>query len=96
MYFFFVFYFLIVSTSAIIDVYIQYIYDSYDLNNNGFIENSEKTTGFDIAEYDVISDTARNFAFITGAIFSFILSIGVFLVRMIAKRINKVLSANGK
>ena len=93
---FFVFYFLIVSTSAIIDVYIQYVYDLYDLNNNGFIESSEKTTGYENAEQNVISDTARNFAFITGAIFSFVLSMGVFLVRVIVRKINKILNTNGK
>ena len=91
---FFVIYFLIVSASAINGAYIQFVYDSYDINNNGFIENNEKTDGFDQAMLDVISDTARNFAFITGAIFSLILSLGNFLIRIIVRKIKKIINAN--
>lgn len=86
---FFVIYFLIVSASAINDAYIQHVYESYDINNNGFIENNEKTDVFDQAMQDLISDTARNFAFITGVIFSFVLSLSYLLVRVIVRKLRK-------
>ena len=84
---FFIIYFILISISAINGIYIQYVYDSFDINQNGFIENIEKTEGFEQAMQDVTRDTVRNFAFITGAIFSFVISLVYFLSRIILKKI---------
>ena len=58
-------------------------YNSYDLNGNGSMDKSERTKGFQEAQRKVVSDTARNFVYITGVIISMLVSTTVLIVGII-------------
>lgn len=54
--------------------------NSLDVNDDGMISNQERTKKLKILERELISDTARNFSFITGFIFSFIFAVTTYLI----------------
>ncbi|MGB1204864.1 MAG: hypothetical protein ACPG5B_04410 [Chitinophagales bacterium] len=80
---FFILYFLIIFISTSQGIYYWSVYHSFDVNQNGFIDVIEKTAAFYEIEKKVLHDTARNFAFITGAILAFIVAVFVLLVGFI-------------
>ena len=80
--FFSVYIFLILST-AMLDAHYWAEYNSYDLNGNGSMDKSERTKGFQEAQRKVVSDTARNFVYITGVIISMLVSTTVLIVGII-------------
>ena len=55
--------------------YLEYQLDSFDLNSNRNIEMEEQTEEYRVALEKFSKDTARNFAFLTGAVFSLFISI---------------------
>lgn len=59
--------------------YLEHQLDTFDLNGNGNIEMEEYTNEYMIARESLTSDTARTFAFLTGALFSAIIS-SLFLI----------------
>jgi len=71
---FYVVYILILATVFIRWSYLESQLNSFDLDHNGFIEMEEYTDEYRIASQRVIEDTARNFAFLTGAILSLFVS----------------------
>ncbi|WP_343330504.1 hypothetical protein [Polaribacter staleyi] len=62
------------------------ILQQFDLDKNGTFNNAEITPEFHIAMKNVISDTGRNFSFITGLIFSSIIAAIVYVIGI---KINK-------
>ncbi len=80
---FFALYILLLGSVAIYQQYLELKLDSFDLNNNGNIEMEEYTEEYRIASLKVTRDTARNFAFITGAMYSFVISFFYLLIELI-------------
>jgi len=70
---FFLFYLLIVGGASYADIYAQWNLNRFDLNSDGLFSGNEITTEQQAAMKNFIGDTGRNFAFITGLIFSGIL-----------------------
>ncbi len=73
-------YFFIVSSSTCMDIYLSIKLQTFDLNGDGIFTGNEITKEQEKAMLAVISDTGRNFSVITGAIFSFLLFLIVFIV----------------
>ena len=71
---FLVLYFVIVSKSTFDDMYYQWDLNRYDLDKDGMFGGVEITTEQSKAMQKLTSDTGRNFSFITGFIFAFIIS----------------------
>jgi len=61
------------------DYYYKWKVDQYDTNRNGNFEETELTKEVMFYRYRLISDTSRNFSFITGFIVSLVFSIFVYL-----------------
>lgn len=72
---FLVFYGFVVGFATYEDIYSQWQLNQFDLNNDGFFTGKERTAKQKAAMLEVISDTARNFSFITGGIAAFILGL---------------------
>jgi len=64
--------------------------DAFDLNGDGFFSDDEITPEQKIAMDRVVNDTGRNFAPITGAIFSFIYFLCIWTIRSIASWTKKI------
>ena len=75
---FFSIYLLIVSNAFITDIYYKYKLSLFDLDKDGSFSTDEQLKGFREAEYKVTSDLGRNLSFITGAIFSLLVSPFIF------------------
>jgi hypothetical protein len=71
---FLILYFLVVSKSTFDGIYYQWDLNRYDLDKDGMFGGEEITTEQSKAMQKLISDTGRNFSFITGFIFAFIIS----------------------
>ena len=78
--FFFAFYLLIVGGAAIADTYYQWDLNRYDLDKDGFFGGIELTPEQEAAAQRLTSDVGRNFIFITGLVFSGIISFFVFIM----------------
>lgn len=61
---------LIIGTAWATDAYFNAILQTYDLDNNGFFQGDEITAEQQQAMHNVISDTGRAFAPITGLVFA--------------------------
>ncbi len=61
------------------EIYYDWNLNSYDLNNDGSFSMEESTAEQKLALEKVVNDTARNFAFIVGAVYSIIIS-GIVLI----------------
>lgn len=72
---FFVVYALIVITAAYQRISFQYELRHYDLDQNSFFTPNEITPAQQLAQANVVKDTARNFAVVTGVVIAFIVSI---------------------
>jgi len=72
---FFGIYFLIVGGATYSDIYAQWNLNQFDLNKDGLFSGSEITTDQKEAMRNLTSDVGRNFSFITGLVFSGIISL---------------------
>ena len=81
--FLFGFYFLLMLSTTIYDVYIRMEYDSYDIDKNGYIDDFERTGNYFEVQKRLVNDTARNLAYMTGAVLSIIISFFVFIISLI-------------
>ena len=77
---FFTSYLIIVATVAYTDISSKIALEKFDLNGDGFFTKDEITNEQKIAMQTVTSDVGRNLSFITGLIFSAILTFFVFIV----------------
>ena len=76
---FFSTYLLVVGGACYTDIHAQWQLNQFDLNQDGLFSSNEITLAQKAAVKDVVSDTARNFSFITGFIFSGIIASMVYL-----------------
>ena len=60
----------------------------FDLNRDGMFNGAEITPELKVALNKVSSDTGRNFSFITGLIFSGIITFFLFIIGKITERMN--------
>ncbi|WP_179320737.1 hypothetical protein [Winogradskyella helgolandensis] len=86
---FFAFYVFIVGGATYDDIYAQWNSNRFDLNQDGFFSGNEITSEQQEAMRNLISDTGRNFSFITGLIFSGIIAFFVFTFGKISELIKK-------
>ncbi|WP_178986258.1 hypothetical protein [Winogradskyella helgolandensis] len=86
---FFSFYLFIVGTSTYDDIYAQWNLNTFDLNKDGFFNGNEITPQQKKAMRNLISDTGRNFSFITGCVVSGTLALTVFGIGKIIEFIKK-------
>lgn len=86
---FFAIYLLIVGGATYSDISSELTLRKFDLNGDGFFNGDEITTEQRKAMRNVISDTGRNFSFITGLIFSGIIAFFVFGIGKITELIKK-------
>lgn len=63
--------------------YLEMQLDSFDINENGFIDLEEYTGDYRAINEKYYRDTARNFAFLTAAIFSFLIAVVVLLIAIV-------------
>jgi len=77
---FFTLYLFIVGGATYSDISSQLTLQNFDLNGDGFFSRNEITTEQKAAMRNAISDTGRNFAFITGIIFSGIIAFCAYLL----------------
>lgn len=82
-------YLLIVGTATYDDIYYQWNLNHYDLDNNGIFSGKELTKEQNEAMTKLTNDTGRNFSFITGFIFSFIISLTIFILGRILNGIRR-------
>jgi len=68
-------YLLILGLAIITDVYYQWNLERYDLDGDGFFSGKEQTKEQQVAMQKLTNDVGRNFSFITGFIFAFIIGI---------------------
>ncbi len=87
--FFTAFYLFIVGQSLYFDIYYQWKLNSFDLNNDGFFSGDEITSEQLSAMHNLINDTPRNFSFIVGLIYSFVLSSILLIFMIVLKKIRK-------
>ena len=85
---FFGIYLLIVGGATYSDITSELALQKFDFNGDGFINGEEITSEQKEAMQKVISDTGRNFSFITGVIFSGIIALFVFIGGKIIEYIN--------
>lgn len=71
---------LIVGIALFLDIYYQLSLNEFDLNSNGIFEENEQVDGQQEAFSKVVNNTGRNLSIFTGAIFSLIISLLVFLI----------------
>jgi len=86
---FFVLYLLIVGGAAYTDISLQLKLRAFDLDGNGFFSGNEITPEQEALTSKLIADTGRTFSFITGLIFSGLISIPVFVIGRIYEYIKR-------
>jgi len=84
---FFTVYLLIVGGATYSDISSELALRKFDLNGDGMYNGTEITPELRVAMNKVISDTGRNFSFITGLIFSGIIAFFVFIIGKITEYI---------
>tara|TARA_B110000238_G_C15822418_1_gene309129 strand:+ start:78 stop:506 length:429 start_codon:yes stop_codon:yes gene_type:complete len=83
---FFGIYLLIVGGATYVEISSELALRKFDLNGDGMFNGAEITPELKVAQNKVISDTGRNFSFITGLIFSGIITFFVFIIRKVTER----------
>jgi hypothetical protein len=86
---FFAIYLFIVCGATYSDISSELTLQKFDSNGDGFFSGNEITPEQKVAMRNVISDTGRNFSFITGIIFSGIIASFVFGIGKITEYIKK-------
>jgi len=84
---FFTVYLLIVGGATYSHISSELALRKFDLNGDGMYNGTEITPELRVAMNKVISDTGRNFSFITGLIFSGIIAFFVFIIGKITEYI---------
>lgn len=82
-------YILIVGTATFESIYYQWDLNRYDLDKDGMFGGNELTIEQNEAMRKLTSDTGRNFSFITGFIFAFVVSMTIFVCGLIVKRVKR-------
>lgn len=77
---FLVCYLFIVGGATYDDIYYQWDLNRYDLNKDGLFGGAEVTKDMEEAMAKLTNDTGRNFSFITGFIFAFLISTVVYIL----------------
>ncbi len=85
---FFFIYSIFIGVSIYNDISIQVELYRFDINQNGIFEKEEINREQAIAFQKMVNDVGRNFSFITGIIFSFIISVSLFILGIIIKGIS--------
>ena len=86
---FLILYLFIVGSSTYDDIYYQWDLNRYDLDKDGMFGGAEITEAQKEAMNKLINDTGRNFSFITGFIFAFIISTFVYILGRIILKLKK-------
>lgn len=86
---FVILYLFIVGTATFDDIYYQWDLNRYDLDKDGMFGGEEITDAQKEAMNKLISDTGRNFSFVTGFIFAFIVSTFVYILGRIIEKLKK-------
>lgn len=73
-------YLLIVGSALYDDIFYQWDLNQYDINKDGLFDEQEMTDDQKDAMNRLISDTGRNFSFITGFIFAGAVSIMMYIL----------------
>lgn len=76
---FVIIYLLIIISVCVYDIYLKYKVSTFDLDGDGFFTSEEWTPEYAKYSSRLVNDVGRNFAPITGFVFSFLHSI-IFLV----------------
>ena len=82
-------YLFIVGTATFDNIYYQWNLNRYDLDKDGMFGGAEITDAQNEAMRKLTSDTGRNFSFITGFIFAFIISTFVYILGRIILKLKK-------
>ena len=85
-------YLFIVGSATINDIYYQWDLNNFDLDKDGIFSGQEKTAKQEQAMFKLSNDVGRNFSFITGLMFAFILAVITYVTGQIIelnKRKNK-------
>jgi energy-coupling factor transporter transmembrane protein EcfT len=80
-------YIAIVGSATYVDVLYQWELNKYDLDKDGFFGGIEITDAQKKAMFRLTSDTGRNLSFITGLIFSFIISTAIYLSGLFLEKV---------
>lgn len=83
---FFGIYLLIVGGATYADISSEMALQKFDMNGDGMFNGAEITPELKVALNKVSSDTGRNFSFITGLIFSGIITFFVFIIGKVTER----------
>jgi hypothetical protein len=86
---FLVLYLLIVAGATYDDIYYQWDLNRYDLNKDGIFSGQEITQEQKNAMERLTNDVGRNFSFITGFIFTLIISSMVYVVGLLFSKFSK-------
>ena len=92
---FLVLYMLIVGSAAYEGIFYQWDLNHYDLDKDGMFSGVEITDEQNEAMRKLTSDTGRNFSFITGFIFAFIISAFTYIIGILFFR-KKIIIRKGK
>ena len=93
---FFAIYILIVGGATYSDISLELALRKFDLNGDGMFNGAEITPELKTAMNKSISDTGRNFSFITGLFFSGIISFLVFIIGKTIEYIKKKKTTHNK
>lgn len=86
-------YTIIVGGAMILDLYYQIDLNRYDLNKDGFFTGAEVTEEQKTAMLKLTNDSARNLSFLTGLLYSGLISFAFYLMGVIKKiKIKKITS----
>jgi len=93
---FFLVYVLIVGAAAFDQVYCQGDLNQYDLEGDGIFGESEQNEGQVAAMNNLIRDTGRNFAVITGGLFAFVIALVALAVSWGFEKYNRLKADESK
>ena len=91
---FLVFYLLVVAVATYDDLYCQWDLNRYDINEDGIFSGQEITEEQKAAMQRLTNDVGRNFSFITGFIFAFIISLVVYGMGILFTKLKKYKNEN--
>ena len=77
---FVIIYLLIIISVCLYDIYLKYKVSTFDLDGDGFFTSEEWTPEYAKYSSRLVNDVGRNFAPVTGFIFSFLHSILFFVI----------------
>lgn len=86
---FVIIYLLIIISVCVYDIYLSYKVSTFDLDGDGFFTSEEWTPEYAKYSSKLVSDVGRNFAPVTGFIFSFLHSILFLVILTLCKIIKR-------